>query len=207
MADGNQPDDGKQIDLSDAYERLKPKQRRFVDLLCANKLQTDAAREAGYGAKKPQNAAWRLMKDPLVRAAYDQRREQLAKEAGADAIKVVQELIRLGYANMHDYMRVTPDGDPHVDLSKLTREQAAAIQEFTVDEYTEGRGENARDVKRVRIKLVDKRGPLELIGKWLKMWTENHQLTVLPPPPSNIRFSDGGPGSGATPVDDGVEST
>lgn len=200
MADGNQPD------LSDAYERLRPKQRRFVDALCANKTQSDAARDAGYGKTRPDQAAWRLLKDPLVRAAYDQRREELAKEAGAEAVQVVRELIKLGYANMADYMSVTKDGDPFVDLSKLTREQAAAIQEFTVDEYTEGRGENARDVKRIRIKLADKRGPLELIGKWLKMFTENHQLTVLPPPTFNISFQDGGPGTGATPVDDGVET-
>lgn len=185
--------------FAEAYERLSAKRRKFVDLLCSGKTQTDAAREAGYGPRSPKVAAVRLLKDPLVRAAYDQRRDQLAQEAGAEAIAVVRELLRLGYANMADYMQVTPDGDPYVDLSKITREQAAAIQEFTVDEYTEGRGENARDVKRVRIKLVDKKGALELLGKWLRMWTTQHELTgpggkPLPPPSINITFPNGGPG-------------
>jgi phage terminase small subunit len=189
--------------FADAYERLSAKRRKFIDLLCEGKTQTDAAREAGYGPRSPKVAAVRLLKHPLVRAAYDQRRVQLAKEAGAEAIRVVQELIRLGFANMIDYLQITHDG-AYVDLSKLTREQAAAIQEITVDEYTEGRGENARDVKRTKIKLADKRGALELLGKWLRMWTEKHELTgpdgkPLQPPSLNITFPDGGPGIPLTP--------
>lgn len=193
--------------FGDAYERLSAKRRKFVDLLCSGKTQTDAAREAGYGPRSPRVAAARLMKDPLVAAAHDQRREQLAKEAGAEAIAVVRELLRLGFANMHDFLQITADG-AYIDLSKLTREQAAAIQEITVDEYTEGRGESTRQVKRTRLKLVDKRGALELIGKWLKMWTEKHEHSLLAPPTLNVTFQDGGPGIGKTPAaDDGVETS
>jgi hypothetical protein len=64
----------------------------------------------------------------------------------------------------------------------LTREQAAAIQEITLDAYTEGRGEQVREVKRTRFKLADKRGALELLGKHLKLWverTENLDLNRL----------------------------
>src|SRR5262249_46146979 len=43
-------------------------------------------------------------------------------------------------------------------------------------------GDQAREVKRIRFKLADKRGPLELLGKHLKLWverTENLDLNRL----------------------------
>src|SRR5262249_28053524 len=74
--------------------------------------------------------------------------------------------------NMDDYMTVGSDGDPFVDLSKLTREQAAAISEVTVEDFKDGRGEEARDVRRVKFKLLDKRAALVDIGKHLGMFKE-----------------------------------
>jgi hypothetical protein len=57
---------------------------------------------------------------------------------------------------MQDYMRIGPDGDPVLDFANLTRDQAAALQEVTVESYMDGGGENAREVKKVRFKLADK---------------------------------------------------
>jgi phage terminase small subunit len=85
------------IDLTDAYDQLTSKRRKFVDLLCSGKTQTDAARDAGYGPGRPEVAASKLMSDPVVRAAYDQRREQLAKEAGVEGIRVLHELATIAY--------------------------------------------------------------------------------------------------------------
>ena len=35
-------------------------------------------------------------------------------------------------------MRIGPDGDPVLDFENLTRDQAAALQEVTVETYMEG---------------------------------------------------------------------
>jgi hypothetical protein len=43
---------------------------------------------------------------------------------------------------MQDYVRIGPDGDPVLDFENLTRDQAAALQEVTVETYMEGRGKN-----------------------------------------------------------------
>ena len=198
-------------DLSNAYQRIKPKQRKFVDLLCAGKNQTEAARESGFGAKRPDVAASRLMVQPLVRAAYEQRMQELTIEAGVQPQRVLRELAKMGFANMLDYVVVQADGSAYFDLKKIERDQGAAICELIVDEYTEGRGEDARQVKRMKLKLADKKGTLELLGKHLKLWTEKHELSgpggkALQPPAFNITFPDGGPGF-APAANDGVETS
>jgi hypothetical protein len=62
-----------------------------------------------------------------------------------------------------------------VDISQLTREQTAAIQEVTVDTYMEGGGKNAREVKKVRFKLADKRAALVDLGRHHKLFTDKHE--------------------------------
>jgi hypothetical protein len=61
---------------------------------------------------------------------------------------VVGELRKIAFANMADYTRAQARGDSYLDFSMLTRDQAPALQEVTVDTYVEGHGEDARDVRR-----------------------------------------------------------
>jgi phage terminase small subunit len=62
-----------------------------------------------------------------------------------------------------------------VDVSQLTREQTAAIQEVTVDTYVDGSGENAREVKRVKFKLADKRAALVDLGRHHRLFTDKFE--------------------------------
>lgn len=76
---------------------------------------------------------------------------------------------------MQDYMRIGPDGSPVLDFENLTRDQAAALQEVTVETYTEGRGKTAREVKKVRFKLADKRAALVDLGRHHKLFTDKFE--------------------------------
>jgi phage terminase small subunit len=69
-------------------------------------------------------------------------------------------------------MRVGPDGDPYLDFSKLTRDQAAALMEVTVEDFRDGRGEDARNVRKIRFKLADKRAALVDLGKHFGLFKE-----------------------------------
>ena len=85
---------------------------------------------------------------------------------------VLEELKRIGFANMFDYLRAEPGEEPAIDLAKLDRAQGAAIAELTVEGTASGRGVEAREVRRVRFKLHDKIAALVKLGQHLGMFKE-----------------------------------
>jgi hypothetical protein len=76
----------------------------------------------------------RLLRNAKFSARIAELAEQAAQGAVMTAQEALVELTKIARANMQDYMRVGPDG-PVLDYSKLTRDQAAALQEVTVDTY------------------------------------------------------------------------
>jgi phage terminase small subunit len=125
-----------------------------------------------------ETAFGRLMKDEPFAARIDDLQTEAAEGAVATAREVLEELTKIALANMLDYMKVGPNGDPVLDFSSLTREQAAVLHEVTVDTYVEGRGDDAREVKRVRFKLCDKLGALRDLGRHHKLFTDKTELEV-----------------------------
>jgi phage terminase small subunit len=112
-----------------------------------------------------------------IQSAISEAQKKRSERTNITADRVLEELAKIGFLNMQDYITVQGDGTAYIDLSTLTREQAAAIQEITVDEYTEGRGEDARDVRKVKVKLYDKKSALDSIGKHLGMFVDKHELS------------------------------
>jgi phage terminase small subunit len=161
---------------------LTDKQRRFVEEYAGSAKfnGSEAARRAGYTGNENTitTMASKLLANKEISEAIQARMDKLAAKCDISAEKVLRELALLGFSNMRDYMQITSDGDPYISLSDLTREQAAAISELTVEDYKEGRGEDARDVKRIKIKVSDKRGALELLGKHLGIFKNDGQVNV-----------------------------
>jgi phage terminase small subunit len=85
---------------------------------------------------------------------------------------VVEELRKIAGANMADYMKSTPEGDPYLDFSALTRDQTATLSEVTVEDFLDRRGDDARAVRRVKFKLHDKRAALVDLGRHLGLFVE-----------------------------------
>ena len=137
---------------------------------------TRAAIAAGYAKKSAHVTASQLLSNPKVKELSAELTKKHADKLDLSAEKVLSELSSMGFSNMLDYIKTTEEGGAYDDLSSLTQEQAAAIQEVTVDEYTEGRGKDARKVKRTKFKLTDKIRALELLGKYLKLFTERIEV-------------------------------
>ena len=88
-------------------------------------------------------------------------------------------MARLGFANMLDYIRIDADGDAHVDLSNVDRDRAIGIAEVTVDDFKDGRGENSREVRRVKFRLADKRAALMDLAKLCGYVVDRRDVRVI----------------------------
>jgi phage terminase small subunit len=101
----------------------------------------------------------------LKSAEFSQRLVWLQKSAAhgniMDLNEVLAELSKLGRASIQDVIVRGDDVKDVVEsLAKMEPHHAATIQELTIETYVEGQGEFAREVKRVKVKLHDKRGAL-----------------------------------------------
>lgn len=139
---------------------LTDKQALFVREYLKDMNATQAARRAGYSPKSSPRQGQENLQKPLIAAAIADGHKKIEEKFSVTVDEIARELHALGFANMQDYMKVGADGDPVLDYSKLTRTQAAALQEVTVEDYKDGRGKKARDVRKVRFKLADKRASL-----------------------------------------------
>ena len=145
-----------------------PKRERFCREWIIDHNGTQAAIRAGYSAKTAKSAGQRLLTYADVRARVKFLEARIIHGLELSAETTVRELAKLAYANMDDFVTVQPDGSAVLDLGRTTRDHRAAIQEITVDSYTE-KGEGGEDdvqvVKKVKLKLYDKRQALVDLGR------------------------------------------
>lgn len=156
------------------------KHEAFARAIVEGKSGREAYKSAGYAASDASadaNAS-RLLKTAKVAARVAELKAAAAERSVVSATAVIEELAKIGFANMQDFIAVGANGDPYVDLSELTRDQAAAIGEVTVEDYKDGRGEDARDVRRVRFRLHDKRAALVDLGKHLGIFKDTKSIEL-----------------------------
>lgn len=147
-----------------------PRYERLAQEMAKGAGDFDAYRAAGYRGGRP--AASAITNRPEIQARVAEIVGKGAAKAEITVERIMAELALIGFSNMQDYMRPGIDGDPTLDFSALTRDQAAALSEVTVEDFKDGRGEDARDVRRVKFKLADKRAALVDMGRHLKMFTD-----------------------------------
>lgn len=146
-------------------ESLSPRERRFVNEFFDDMDADKAAKRAGYGLTGIRGND--LVAVPKIAAAIEQEFLRRQKTAGMAIDEIIERYVAIIRANHIDYTRLNEFGEAYTDLSDLSVEQWYAISEISVDEYTEGRGDDARDVKRIKIKLHDKIKAMEALAKLL----------------------------------------
>jgi phage terminase small subunit len=152
------------------YFRLTVKQRLFVDEYFACGFDEAAAALKAGLAETEEDAprvGRKLLRKEYIRDAVDAAFDYHRESVKISLPEIIGEIRKVAFSNMGDYFTADANGEPQLCLpGEDQRHLLAAIQEITVDEYKEGRGDNARECKRVKFKLYSK---LEALEKLLKI--------------------------------------
>lgn len=155
---------------------MTPKQERFVEEYLVDLNGTQAAIRAGYSARTANEQAVRILADVSVQKRLTERMQARAERTEITQDRVLKELGRLAFLDIRKAFDATGNLKP---VHELDDETAAAIAGLEVSEITAGEV-TIGNLK--KIKLSDKKGALELIGRHLRMWNDkldlNNNITV-----------------------------
>jgi phage terminase small subunit len=110
-------------------------------------------------------SAAKLLAKPAVRASVDELIATAAEKAGVNIERVIAELARIGFADIRQVVSWGPDGVAVIDSAKISDDAAAAVAEV---------GKTATGG--IKVKLYDKVGALEKLGRHLGMFKDNVEV-------------------------------
>lgn len=140
----------------------------FAQALAAGMKVGEAYKRAGYrpGTERALRSSsntlkkqvWPRVEYLLNRRASNQAiaTEGVIQRIGLKKQSIALELLKSATASMADYVKPGADGALVFDFSACTRDQLTAIQEMSVEEFMDGKGEDARPVRRTKIKLYNR---------------------------------------------------
>jgi phage terminase small subunit len=159
---------------------LTLKQLRFVEEFVVDLNGKQAAIRAGYSPKTAEVQASRLLSNAKVDAAVKQAMQARSRRTGITADLVLIELAELAFSNVFDFIEVQRDGSVHLNLSRVTRDRAAAVLDVVVTAPAEGSAEGEPKVKVTQITLADKLKALEMLARHLGMHRTAERRSLYP---------------------------
>lgn len=151
---------------------LTAKQARFVDEYLIDLNATQAAIRASYSAKTAEWIGPQLLGKRHVAEAIAARMDARARRTEITQDRVLNELGRLAFLDIRKAFDAAGNLRP---ICELDDETAAAIAGLEVSEMTSKENITVGSLKKIR--LSDKKGALELIGRHLGMWNDKLAVT------------------------------
>ena len=148
--------------------RLTAKQRLFVAEYLTVFNATQAAIRAGYSRKTARFIGAENLTKPNIAQAIEEEVQERLKTLGVTSLRVLEELTKLGFSDIRNYVKWGPASVKLIDSDELS-DEAAAVAEVSQTPTQYGNS--------IKFKLHDKKGSLELLGKHLKLFTDKQEKT------------------------------
>jgi phage terminase small subunit len=162
-----------------ARDKLTIKQEKFAQGLFSGLSQREAYKQAYNCERWTDNAidvaACKLSNSAKVMLRIKELQEKLCNRNMVTVERVLQEYAKLGF---FDPRKLFNDNGSPKDITELDDDTAAALAGLDVQEVYEGTGDDRKFVGYTKkYKLVDKKGALDSMGKFLGMFTDKMEIT------------------------------
>ncbi|MBM7869315.1 phage terminase small subunit [Clostridium pascui] len=149
--------------------KLTAKQKRFCNEYLIDLNATQAAIRAGYSVETAGSIGNENLKKPLIAAYLEKRMANREKRTEITQDKVLNELAKIGFANIDDYVEVEDHGsykDVKIKATKdIPDDKISAISSIK-------QGPNG-----IEVKLHDKVRALENLGRHLGMFKDKIEIS------------------------------
>lgn len=165
---------------------LNARQEAFCQSYARSANATQAAKDAGYSQKTAHAQGFRLLKDAEIEARIETIRVDRFKKLHMGSDELLALVAGQARNPLANFLHITPDGDPYIDLAKASAQDLAHVQEVTIEDFTDGRevdpntGETIkREVRRVKLKMASPDAARSTLAKQLGLMKERveHDLT------------------------------
>lgn len=148
--------------------QLTAKQKRFVAEYLIDLNATQAAIRAGYSVQSAYSIGDENLKKPEIDAAIKKAMAERSKRTGINADRVLQELAKIGFANITD----VADMDEAAVKGSADRDDTAAILSVKVKRIPTEDG----DIVEREVKMHDKVKALVKLGEHLDLFSRTVKL-------------------------------
>jgi phage terminase small subunit len=149
--------------------KLTIKQKLFCKHYLVDLNASQAALKAGYSTKSAPYIGYQLLQKDIIKKEIQRRMDIRAEKFNIDSDTILKEICKLAFI---DASKLFDDDGNLIPVHKLPKEVSAAISSIEV--VTKNKpGHDGSDVEYTsKIRLWDKKGSLELLGKHLKLFTD-----------------------------------
>ncbi|MTI61857.1 MAG: terminase small subunit [Firmicutes bacterium] len=179
-------------------DELTDKQRIFCEEYLIDLNATQAAVRAGYSEKTAYSIGQENLNKPEIQEEIKRLKKARSKRTQITADRVLEELAKIGFANIKDYLKVKDmEYITGVDKEgKPITKKARGVEIFKTDNIEDDIAAAIAEIKQTKtgisLKLHDKIKALEDIGKHLDMFTNSIDLSINELPTINLVRGDKG---------------
>jgi phage terminase small subunit len=156
-------------------KKLTPKQEVFTKAYVKDLNAGKAAIEAGYSEASARSIGHELLNTPHVKEAVQKEVKKRLSHLDVTADRVLTELARIAFVDLRD---AYGEGGKLLPPDQMPEDLARALAGIEVNEIWEGYGDEREIIGETKkIKFYEKAKALELLGKYLKLFTDRVEHT------------------------------
>ena len=158
---------------------LTAKQQRFVEEYLIDLNASAAARRAGYSARRADEIGYENLRKPQVKAAIDAAQAERSQRTQVTADQVLKEAALVAFSDIGEVLDFSGTEPKLRPASAITEAGRRAIRGIKVKRYTEGKGDDAREVEVTEFSLWPKSTAIEQLMRHLGLYKDRDPLEVL----------------------------